>query len=115
MSREVARAHILTLIPILLPIEAKSIRVSREGALAQLSILWIKSLFNIDPRSDDYIITPLCLAFIGISLAKATFDPALIQFLGAINVYASNAAFMITTDDLRRLEVMVLNYLKVIK
>lgn len=114
MSQEVATVHILALIPIFLPTEAEQSTVSREGVHSQLCILWIRSLlYGVDPESEDAILTPLCFALINASIAEATYDPNLLQFLREIGDRIK--VLNIPAENLQKLEAIIPGYLKVRK
>lgn len=88
-------------------------RLSDEQKYAQLAIIWIRFFFTIDPQSEDYNITPICLVLTEISLSRAAFHVPLVHSLENVHSQAKGDFYTISTDGILRLQGMVLDYLSV--
>jgi hypothetical protein len=112
---DIIRALTMSIISIFAAITGVDVdfRFSDDQKHAQMAIIWIRFFFFIDPQTEDYNITPICLALANISLSKATFHQPLVHFLENIHTHAKKDFYMTVADDILQLEGMVLNYLSV--
>ena len=119
MLEALIRACALILIPIFLPIEPQPLVIEQSIGLkyAQLAIISIKAVFSTDPwaatDANNTMVRTMALHLVRFSLSKADYYSPLVVFLEGMDDYAAQSASRITTEDMQKTELLVLDYLQV--